>query len=210
MRVLLADDHNLVRDALKNYIERLEPSVEILTAESLGDALAVVERSQPLDLVILDLKMPGMLGLEGLKEMRTRLPDLPVVIMSGGASQEDVRAALDMGARGYLPKTLSGPAMVSAIKLILAGERFVPFDAFGSPSPGAAPPPHATEAAALTQREREVLDYLKDGLSNREIARALALQEVTIKLHIRGICRKLGAKNRTQAALRAQELRRSL
>jgi two-component system, NarL family, nitrate/nitrite response regulator NarL len=211
MRVLLADDHNLVRDALKNYIERLEPSVEILTAESLDDALAVVERSLPLDLVILDLKMPGMLGLDGLKEMRTRLPDLPVVIMSGGASQEDVRVALDMGARGYLPKTLSGPALVSAIKLILAGERFVPFDAFGSPSPEAAPPPSVVEpAAALTQREREVLDYLKDGLSNKEIARALDLQEVTIKLHIRGICRKLGAKNRTQAALRAQELRRSL
>jgi two-component system, NarL family, nitrate/nitrite response regulator NarL len=210
MRVLLADDHNLVRDALKNYIERLDPSVEILTAESLDDALAVVERSQPLDLVILDLKMPGMLGLDGLKEMRTRLPDLPVVIMSGGASREDVRTALDMGARGYLPKTLSGPALVSAIKLILAGERFVPFDAFGSPSPEAAPSPPVIEAtAALTQREREVLDYLKDGLSNKEIARALDLQEVTIKLHIRGICRKLGAKNRTQAALRAQELRRS-
>lgn len=209
MRVLLADDHNLVRDALKNYIERLEPSVEILTAESLDDALAVAERSQPLDLVILDLKMPGMLGLDGLKEMRTRLPGLPVVIMSGGASQEDVRTALDMGARGYLPKTLSGPALVSAIKLILAGERFVPFDAF-SPSPEAVPFPRVAEAAAaLTQREREVLDYLKDGLSNKEIARALDLQEVTIKLHIRGICRKLGAKNRTQAALRAQELRRS-
>lgn len=207
MRVLLADDHNLVRDALKNYIERLEPSVEILTAESLGDALAVVERSQPLDLVILDLKMPGMCGLDGLREMRTRLPDLPVVIMSGGASQEDVRVALEMGARGYLPKTLSGPALVSAIKLILAGERFVPFDAFGAaqPAPAAAPP--VTEAA-LTQREREVLDYLREGLSNKEIARALNLQEVTVKLHIRGICRKLGAKNRTQAALRAQELRR--
>jgi two-component system nitrate/nitrite response regulator NarL len=115
--------------------------------------------------------------------------------------------------RGLHPRSgtrLPVPALVSAIKLILAGERFVPFDAFSSPSPEAPPPPHATEAAALTQREREVLDYLKDGLSNKEIARALALQEVTIKLHIRGICRKLGAKNRTQAALRAQELRRSL
>jgi two-component system nitrate/nitrite response regulator NarL len=211
MRVLLADDHNLVRDALKNYIERLDPSVEILTAESLDDALVVAERSHPIDLVILDLKMPGMYGLDGLKEMRTRLPDLPVVIMSGGASQDDVRDALDLGARGFLPKTLSGPALVSAMRLILAGERFVPLDAFSAPAPDTATPLPVNDAtASLTQREREVLDYLKDGLSNKEIARALDLQEVTIKLHIRGICRKLGAKNRTQAALRAQELRRFL
>jgi two-component system nitrate/nitrite response regulator NarL len=211
MRVLLADDHNLVRDALKSYVERLEPDSEVLTAQSLADAMAVADRSGAVDLVILDLKMPGMEGLKGLREMRRRLPGIPVVLMSGLASQEDVRAALDMGARGFLPKTISGQALVSALRLILAGERFVPLDAFDTPDEGAEAPPVRVEGAVpLTHRESEVLTYLEKGWSNKEIARALDLQEVTIKLHIRGICRKLGAKNRTQAALRAQELRRSL
>lgn len=206
MRVLLADDHNLVRDALKSYLERLEPSAEVLTAESLGDAVEEAHRAGKLDLVILDLKMPGMNGLDGLRRMREARPGVPVVLMSGGASQDEVRAALDLGAKGFLPKTLTGPALVSAIRLILAGERFVPFDAFETGPEEAPAGPAGT--SPLTQREREVLGYLEKGWSNKEIARALDLQEVTIKLHIRGICRKLGAKNRTQAALRAQELRR--
>ncbi|EWY39831.1 chemotaxis protein CheY [Skermanella stibiiresistens SB22] len=206
MRILLADDHNMVRDALKSYIERLEPSAEIVSADSFTTAFHAVEEGGVLALVILDLKMPGMDGLDGLRRMRERVPDVPVVIMSGGASHEDVRTAIDLGAQGFLPKTLTGPAMVSAIRLILAGEKFVPFGAVDAP----AVEPNAMDGhAPLTQREREVLQYLEKGWSNKEIARALELQEVTIKLHIRGICRKLGAKNRTQAALRAQEARRS-
>ncbi|WP_207476614.1 response regulator [Arenibaculum pallidiluteum] len=209
MRVLLADDHNLVRDALKSYIERLEPSAEVLTADSLGAAVEIADTGTALDLVILDLKMPGMNGLQGLARMREKVGQVPVVLMSGGATQEEVRGALDIGAKGFLPKTLTGPALVSAIKLILAGERFVPFDAFEAQAeePDGPGPEGMTP---LTQREREVLGYLEKGWSNKEIARALDLQEVTIKLHIRGICRKLGAKNRTQAALRAQEMRRAL
>src|SRR5688572_834938 len=82
---------------------------------------------------ILDLRMPGMDGLNGLRRMRERLPDVPIVIMSGGASHEDVRNAIDMGAQGFLPKTLTGPALVSAIRLIMAGEKFVPFGAVDAP-----------------------------------------------------------------------------
>lgn len=208
MRVLLADDHNLVRDALKSYLERLEPESEVLTAQSLADAMAVADRSEAVDLVILDLKMPGMDGLKGLREMRERMPTIPVVLMSGAATQDDVRAALDLGARGFLPKTISGQALVSALRLILAGERFVPLDALDG-GEDAVQPVRIEGGVPLTHREGEVLTYLEKGWSNKEIARALELQEVTIKLHIRGICRKLGAKNRTQAALRAQELRRN-
>jgi two-component system, NarL family, nitrate/nitrite response regulator NarL len=164
----------------------------------------VVDQGGEFALVILDLRMPGMDGLNGLRRMRERLPLVPIVIMSGGASHEDVRNAIDMGAQGFLPKTLTGPALVSAIRLIMAGEKFVPFGAIDAP---AGDPTDSDSHAPLTQREREVLQYLEKGWSNKEIARALELQEVTIKLHIRGICRKLGAKNRTQAALRAQEAR---
>jgi len=209
MRVLLADDHTLVRDALTSYIERWEPGAVVLGADSLPAALALADQAGGLDLVILDLKMPGMDGLHGLKRMRDRMPDIPVVLMSGGASQDEVRGALELGAKGFLPKTLTGPALVSAIRLIMAGERFVPYDALdgaGREAESAVP----DGMVPLTQREREVLGFLEKGWSNKEIARALALQEVTIKLHIRGICRKLGARNRTQAALRAQESRRAL
>jgi two-component system nitrate/nitrite response regulator NarL len=209
MRILLADDHNMVRDALKSYIERLEPEACIVSADSFPSAYSVVERGEDLDLVILDLKMPGMDGLEGLRRMRERLPDVPIVIMSGLAGHEDVRTAIDMGAQGFLPKTLTGPALVSAIRLILAGEKFVPFGAVDAPpDQEGADATGADPRTPLTQREMDVLQYLEKGWSNKEIARALELQEVTIKLHIRGICRKLGAKNRTQAALRAQEAKR--
>ena len=217
MRILIADDHNLVRDALKNYIERAESEAEVLTAATFGEALQIVENDDTLDLVILDLKMPGMHGCASIADVHAVRPRLPVAIMSGSAQPEDVTGALAHGGQGFIPKTLAGAALVSAIRLIIAGEVFVPPSMFGfgasagvlSPSPS-----HDTGAAngngldrpALTQREREVLGHLSRGHANKEIARFLDLQEVTIKLHVRGICRKLGAKNRTQAVTRAMDV----
>ena len=134
MRILLADDHNMVRDALKSYIERLEPDAQIVSADSFDTAYDAVDQGGEFALIILDLRMPGMDGLNGLRRMRERLPLVPIVIMSGGASHEDVRNAIDMGAQGFLPKTLTGPALVSAIRLIMAGEKFVPFGAIDAPA----------------------------------------------------------------------------
>ncbi|MCD8497268.1 MAG: response regulator transcription factor [Alphaproteobacteria bacterium] len=170
------------------------------------------------DLVLLDLRMPGMHGLEGLKKLRADYPHLPVAIMSGLAEPEDVKEAINLGAAGYFPKTLSGQALMKAIELVLTGERFVPIDrntnaimpAYQN-DPGYMPSDAPTinsniEAVKLTPREREVLQHLARGESNKEIARALDLQVVTVKLHVRGICKKLDASNRTQAALRAREM----
>lgn len=202
MRLLLADDHVLVRDALKSYIERLAEDATVHAVSSFPEAYALAQREAGLDLIILDFRMPGMNGLEGLARMRTLRPNTPIVIMSGLARPQDISEALDAGAAGFFPKTLNGAALVSAVRLVLAGERFVP-----STEHAAAATPESqgdSEATSnLTTREREVLNLLTQGLSNKEIARQLDLQEVTIKLHVRGICRKLGAKNRTQAALRA-------
>lgn len=202
MRILLADDHVLVRDALKSYIERLADDATVLAASSFPEALAIAQREFGLDLVILDLRMPGMNGLAGLTRMRELMPRTPVVIMSGLARPQDITDAMAAGAAGFFPKTLNGTALVAAVRLVLAGERFMPSDDHAGNSGGA---PQFEDAAtgSLTGREREVLDLLTKGMSNKEIARQLELQEVTIKLHVRGICRKLGAKNRTQAALRA-------
>jgi DNA-binding NarL/FixJ family response regulator len=203
MRILLADDHVLVRDALKSYIERLADDAAVIVASSFPEAFALAERDTALDLVILDLRMPGMNGLEGLTRMRGLRPSTPVVIISGLARPQDITDAMAAGAAGFFPKTLNGAALVSAVRLVLAGERFVPStDHAGNGVDGAARVEDEA-TSSLTTRERQVLDLLTKGMSNKEIARQLELQEVTIKLHVRGICRKLGAKNRTQAALRA-------
>ena len=203
MRILLADDHVLVRDALKSYIERLADDAAVIVASSFPEAFALAERDTALDLVILDLRMPGMNGLEGLTRMRGLRPSTPVVIISGLARPQDITDAMAAGAAGFFPKTLTGAALVSAVRLVLAGERFVPStDHAGNGADGEARVEDEA-TSSLTTRERQVLDLLTKGMSNKEIARQLELQEVTIKLHVRGICRKLGAKNRTQAALRA-------
>jgi DNA-binding NarL/FixJ family response regulator len=163
--------------------------------------------------------MPGMNGMEGLKVMRAAYPKTPLALISGTAEPSDVRAAMELGARAYFPKTLSGKTLLKAIHLVLAGEKFLPLDQnndtimpsyFGDPQDAAvrsSGPKSEYEGKnfSLTPRESDVLVYLVKGQSNKEIANALGLQIVTIKLHVRGICRKLGAKNRTQAALIATE-----
>jgi two-component system, NarL family, nitrate/nitrite response regulator NarL len=216
MRVLLADDHDLVRDALKDYVERLDNTISVLTANGLTQAMAHVEKadttSEPFDVVLLDLNMPGMDGLNGLERMVQRLPETPVCLISGAMERRDVMRALDIGAAGFLPKTLSGRALLNALRLIESGEVFVPASVVSGGIEGTRPDipeedlPRREDVPPLTPREREVLSHLSKGWSNKEIARTLDLQEVTVKLHIRGIFRKLDVKNRTQAARRAAAL----
>ncbi len=216
MKLILADDHILFRDALVQYIVRAEPDADVSLAKDLPEVMEVMKEDPEQDLILLDLKMPGMNGLNGLKNVRDAFPDVPVALITGVAEKEDVQAAMELGAIGYFPKTLSGKALLKAIHLVLTGEKFVPLDPQSNgimPSyradESAVPSQSSEEAAAnanLTPREMEVLSYLAKGESNKEIANALGLQVVTVKLHVRGICGKLDAKNRTQAALKAREL----
>lgn len=224
MKLLIADDHTLFRDTLVQYVSRAEPEAQIYVTKDLGEARDALAQGLRPDLVLLDLRMPGMNGLEGFREIRETYPDVPVGLMSGMAGPQDVRRAMEMGAIGYFPKTLSGKALLKAIQLVLTGERFLPIDRetnevlssyYGdSTRRGAGYAPlngrvsaHAPDGdIRLTSREREVLIHLVQGISNKDIADALNLQIVTVKLHVRGICRKLGVKNRTQAALKAKEL----
>lgn len=223
MKLLLADDHTLFRDALVQYIERSNPEASVTIAEDFNQAYEVMENNSDQDLILLDLRMPGMNGLSGLKKIREDFPDTPVALMSGVAEPEDVKQAMDMGAAGYFPKTLSGKALLRGIESVLNGEIFMPMDSRQAATPmpsyyGESPPPQIytglgevqqttqqEEDFNLTPRENDVLEYLVTGSSNKEIAGELGLQVVTVKLHVRGICRKLGAKNRTQAALIARE-----
>ena len=198
MKILLADDHDLVRDTLAAFLEN-EPDLGVRTAANLTDALAIVAAEGAFELVLLDYTMPGMDGLIGLTKMIAANAGKPVAILSGTADRNVAEQAIKAGAVGFVPKTLAAKSIVSAVKFMASGEVFAPFGFM-----------HREEVdgnSAITRRERDVLIGLTAGKSNKEIANDLDLQEVTIKLHVKTLCRKLGAKNRTQAAMIARDRR---
>lgn len=196
MRILIADDHDLVRDTLALFLET-EGMTEIASVASLDEAIKAADASGSFDLVLLDYNMPGMDGLTGLDRMKEANDGRPVAILSGTASPAIAKDAIAAGAAGFLPKTLAARSMVSAIRFMAAGEVFVPYDFMQQAE--------EKTVGNLTERETAVLLGLCEGKSNKEIARDLDLQEVTIKLHVKTLCRKLEAKNRTQAAMIARD-----
>lgn len=195
MRLLIADDHELVRDALSAFLSR-EGEFACETAEDVDDALARTARRRA-DLVLLDYGMPGMNGLEGLERMQEANGRGTVAIMSGLAPRDVALRALGAGAIGYVPKTMPAKRLIAAVRFMLAGERFAPVELMDAE-------PVGPLGVKLTARERQALDALARGASNKEIARDLDLAEVTVKLHVRTLCRKLGARNRTHAAVIAR------
>lgn len=207
MRILIADDHTLVRQGLMPFFKALDPAIEVLEASSLDEAMTVAADAESLDLILLDLKMPGMRGVQGLSAMREAHQGVPVVILSGSVDSSDVMECADAGAAGYLPKTLNATAMINALRLVLSGERYFPSFAFAAPRKPAedAPIDAANPLSQLEEREGVILGMVVEGRTNKEIARALDLQEVTIKVQTRNIYRKLGAANRSQAVRIAME-----
>jgi DNA-binding NarL/FixJ family response regulator len=196
MRVLVADDHDLVRETIAAFLER-EGFDEVRMASTLDEALAVTKASGAFDLVLIDYDMPGNNGLEGLKRMMQANGGQPVALMSGAASTTVAEQALAMGAAGFVPKTLGSKSMVAAARFMIAGETFAPMSLMKKEV--------AKKDLLLSPREVDVLRGICEGKSNKEIARDHDLQEVTVKLHVKTMSRKLGAKNRTHAAMIARD-----
>lgn len=194
MRIILADDHVMIREGLRPFVERVAAATEVLEAGSFPEVVALLKKA-PVDLVILDLKMPGMNGYQGLVTLRRDYPAVRCVMLSAMSDREHVLEAIRLGADGFIPKQLSGAAMVSALQLVLSGERFIP-----AMLVDANPDRPAGELIGrLTPRERDILRLLREGHPNKVIANRLDVSEVTVKSHLGNVFRKLGVQNRLQA-----------
>ena len=200
LRILIADDHDLLRDTLKLFLES-EGDFLTTTVASFDEALAQLASGQDFDLVLLDYSMPGMNALEGFQRMARMEGAKRVAIISGTANHQIAERILSAGAAGFLPKTLSARSLVNAVRFMAMGEQYAPTQFLRAPDNA---PLHPL-AARLSRRELDVLKGLTEGKSNKEIARDLDLREPTVKLHIKTLYRKIGAANRTQAALLARE-----
>lgn len=203
MDVLIADDHPLVRDALATVVRQLDADANIVQVGDYPTLIQQVAAAMP-DLMLVDLNMPGMNGLEGLRGIRERFPTLAVVVASGQDDPATIRAALATGINGFVPKSDSPPLLLQALRTVRAGGVYVPSRTLGDFENGQPPP--MLGSSGLTPRQLDVLRLLLKGEPNKLIARQLGLTEGTVKVHIAAILRALQVRNRTEAVVRAREL----
>jgi DNA-binding NarL/FixJ family response regulator len=203
MKVLIADDHPLVRDALARTVARVRPEAQVLQAASHDETVALLAAELP-PLALVDLHMPGMDGTLALRRLRLASPTTRLLVVSGDDDPAVMRAALAAGAAGFVPKSEPPERLEQALALVLAGGTYLPAQALADFRDGA--PPARPDPGALTPRQTDVLHGLMRGLPNKLIARELGLTEGTVKIHIAAILRALQARNRTEAVVVARDL----
>ncbi len=200
-RVLLADDHAMVREALAQMLERLDSNLRVLQARNVDEARDLLKSEHAFSLVLLDYNMPGMSGAPTLTALKAEYPGLPIGVISGYVSSEEVEPLIAAGAAGVFPKAMSAPALLMALKLALSGQVFMPWSGdLAKPAENEQP---TLPLPALSDRQKDVLVRVVAGAPNKEIARQLGLSEVTIKIHVAALCRKFEVANRTQLATAA-------
>jgi DNA-binding NarL/FixJ family response regulator len=208
LKILIVDDHPLIREAMRSLLGTLDDRLEVIEAGDCNEALAAAARHPDLGLILLDIHMPGMSGLDALGSFRDQHPAIPVVVMSGSENRDDVMRAIDGGAMGFIPKSQPSRVMINALRLVLAGGVYLPVEILGMPATGTAAAGTARAPAdlGLTGRQSEVLALLVQGKSNKIICRELGLAEGTVKIHVTAILKALGVANRTQAVIAVSRL----
>jgi DNA-binding NarL/FixJ family response regulator len=204
--ILIADDHPLFRGALRQALGSLMPHASVIEASGLDEVMAVMARERDLDLILLDLTMPGVQGFSGLMYLRAQHPDVPVVIVSATEEALVIRRALDFGASGFIPKSLDAEHIGAAVNAVLAGETWTPPDVDLSASEDKETGELVRRLARLTPQQVRVLMMLSEGLLNKQIAYELGVSEATVKAHVSAILQKLGVDSRTQAVIAAARI----
>ena len=199
MRILFVDDHQLVREALAYYLKAGDEQIEVVEAGSLDEALRQPQKPD-FDVVLLDYRLPGVTGDSAVATACQHFRETPVIVLSGAVTRDEARAALGRGAAGVISKEIEGRQLMATIRGIIDGESDI-FGLYEPTAPPAAASPRQPGVAflSLSNREAQVAQLLVDGLSNKEIAKALGIADITVRLHLRRVFSKLGARSRTDA-----------
>jgi DNA-binding NarL/FixJ family response regulator len=205
-RLVIADDHPLFRGALREAVGGLLERVDIAEAGTFDELVGLLDRGTDVDLVLLDLTMPGARGFSGLMYMRAQYPSVPVIVVSANDDPAVIRRCMGFGASGFIPKTLGVDAMRMAISRILGGGVWTPPDVDLGAGSDAEAAELMTRMATLTPQQVRVLMMLSEGLLNKQIAYQLGVSEATVKAHVSAILQKLGVESRTQAVIAAAKI----
>jgi DNA-binding NarL/FixJ family response regulator len=204
--IVVADDHPLFRGALRQAIGSLIPDARVLEAAGLDDLQATLCRERDVDLILLDLTMPGVQGFSGLIFLRAQHPETPVVIVSANEDPVVIRRAVEFGASGFIPKSLDTQRIGQALQAVLAGDAWTPPDVDLSAGEDRETADLVRRLATLTPQQLRVLMMLSEGLLNKQIAYELSVSEATVKAHVSAILQKLAVDSRTQAVIAAARI----
>lgn len=211
MKILVVDDHPLIRQALHGVLRQLDDAGQVLEAQDWPRAATLLAEHPDVNLILLDLHLPGINGLDALAQVREQHPAIQVVMLSAADDRETVLEAIDRGAAGFIPKSSSNDVMVSALRLVLSGGVYLPreiLDHARSTAPVARPETagHTLTEIGMTERQLEVLGLVVQGRPNKLICRELGLAESTVKIHVSAILKALKVRSRTQAVIAATRL----
>lgn len=204
--IVIADDHPLFRGALRQAVGSLVPGSRVIEATGLDDLTGTLDREKEVDLVLLDLTMPGVQGFSGLIYLRAQHPDVPVVIVSANDDPVVIRRAVEFGAAGFIPKSLDSDRIGTAIQAVLAGDSWTPPEIELGVSEDKETAELMRRLATLTPQQVRVLMMLSEGLLNKQIAYELGVSEATVKAHVSAILQKLGVESRTQAVIASSRI----
>lgn len=205
-RVVIADDHPLFRGALREALGKLFPQAVVVEAGTFDELQALIERDSGVDLVLLDLTMPGARGFSGLMYLRGQYPSIPVVVVSANEDAAVIRRCVEFGASGFIPKTLAVESMRTAIRTVLEGGAWIPPDVDLATGTDPETSELVARLSSLTPQQMRVLMMLSEGLLNKQIAHELSVSEATVKAHVSAILQKLGVESRTQAVIAASKI----